>query len=206
MSLLGGLTTTLGGIWTNKRNQEFAEEMAGSQYQRAVADMKSAGLNPNAVFGSGGGSGAAAPGGQATNPMASDFGGFGNFLSTAKQGVEIKAGLSEADKIEAESQIARSNADVIKKENSAYKAALDTEAGKAATVYKKYAGNGPPGWLAGAGAMAGYGAASGWGGIVSGKDAATLDSPAKRFGAWLQSNADSGRGPYEEKLERRSGK
>lgn len=201
MSLLGGLTSTLGGIWTNKENQKFAEEMAGSQYQRAVADMKQAGLNPNAVFGSGGGSPASSPGGQMDNPVSGDM---GNFLSSAKQGVDIKAGLSEADKIEAEAKIAKSNADVITRENSAYKTALETEPGKAAATFKKYQGSGIPGWLGGAGAVAGYGAGSGWGGIVTGKDAATLDSPGKAFGAWLQQNAAGGRGPFEERFKERT--
>lgn len=56
---LGG-ASLLGGIWSNaqnlgegKRARQFSEKMAGSAYQRAVMDMKLAGLNPALAYGQG---------------------------------------------------------------------------------------------------------------------------------------------------------
>lgn len=154
MDLLG----TAGGLWTNYSNQQFAEEMASTQYQRATADMKAAGLNPMAVYGSGGGSPAAAPGGQATNPVGGG--------SSAQNVLSFKRGLAEVEKSEAEAKAATSAADVVTRENSAYKTALESDLGKAAAVGKKYQGSG---WLGAAGAVAGYGQGSGWGGTASAK-------------------------------------
>jgi len=162
---------TAGGLWTNKQNQEFAEEMASTQYQRATADMKAAGLNPMAVYGSGGGSPAAAPGGQATNPVGAG--------SSAQGVIAFKQGLAQVDKTEAEAKVANSQADVITAENSAVKTALSSEAGKAAAVGKRYQSNG---WLGGAGAVAGYGAGAGWGGKASAKASEWASDAKAAFG------------------------
>lgn len=172
---------TAGGLWTNKQNQEFAEEMASSQYQRATADMKAAGLNPMAVYGSGGGSPAAAPGGQATNPVGAG--------SSAMGVLNFKQGLANTKKTEAEAKAAESAADVVTAENSAYKTALQSEAGKSAAVLKKYQGSGLSGWLGGAGAVAGYGQGSGWGGVASAKAKDWWSDAKAAFGYYGNGNS-----------------
>lgn len=173
---------TAGGLWTNYSNQQFAEEMASSQYQRATADMKAAGLNPMAVYGSGGGgSGAAAPGGQSTNPVGSG--------SSAQGVLNFKKGLAEVEKSEAEAKAASSAADVVTRENSAYKVALESEAGKAASVAKKY---GSTGWLGTAGAVAGYGQGAGWGGTASAKAREWASDAKAAFGYY--GNGSSAKG------------
>lgn len=146
MDILG----TAGGLFTNYANMKFAEEMAGSQYQRSVADMKNAGLNPNAIFGSGGGSQAASPGGQMDNPVQG-----GGLMSSAKGAVDLNQQVQSTEKIKASTEtekaqadvqranakIANSNADVIEKENTAYKKALEAPGGEYVATQKKYGGN-----------------------------------------------------------------
>lgn len=181
---MGDLFGTAGGLWTNKQNQEFAEEMASTQYQRATADMKAAGLNPMAVYGSGGGSPAAAPGGQMSNPVGGG--------SSALNAIAFKKGLAESEKSEAEAKTAKSAADVITRENSAYKTALESEGGKAAAVHKKYSGSGIGGWLGGAGAVAGYGQGSGWGGTASAKARDWATDAKAAFGYYDTPNSGKG--------------
>lgn len=151
------LGSTAGGLWAAKENQEFAKEMASTQYQRGVADMKAAGLNPMAVYGSGGGSPAAAPGGQVTNPVGSG--------SSALQAMAFRRSLADAKTAEANAEVAESDASVRRQENSAFGATLSSDAGKAAAAAKRYGG----GWLGTAGAVAGFGQGSGWGGTASAK-------------------------------------
>lgn len=181
---MGDLFGTAGGLWTNKQNQEFAEDMASTQYQRATADMKAAGLNPMAVYGSGGGSPAASPGGQQTNPVSPG--------SSALNAIQFKRGLAETEKAEAEAKSATSAADVVTRENSAYKAALSTDEGKAAATFKKYQGSGIGGFLGGAGAVAGYGQGTGWGGRASAKASEWASDAKAAFGYY--GNGSSAKG------------
>lgn len=174
---------TAGGLWSNYQNREFAEEMAGSQYQRAVADMKQAGLNPNAVFGSGGGSPAASPGGQSTNPVQGQLG------SSAKSLVDIASALNQNEQIKATTKVTEAKADEVKAnakmaENEAKVSDLNTKAdttlmssvgGKILRGFKEY---GAPaiGSMLGIGNLFGRGQGRGWGGNHSAKQVKTRNT------------------------------
>jgi len=99
---------------TNAANQEFAREqmrfqerMSGSAYQRAMEDMKKAGLNPMLAFSQGG---ASTPSGAASTSQAPQTGAIGaNLLETGKQAMGMPA---QYRKQVAEADLTTKNVDV----------------------------------------------------------------------------------------------
>jgi hypothetical protein len=100
---IGGATGLLGGILQNKANKaasarqmEFQERMSSSAYQRGMADMKKAGLNPILAYSKGG---ASTPGGSTYQAQ--------NIGQAATQGAQT---ASNASNIAAQAEINRNNA------------------------------------------------------------------------------------------------
>lgn len=97
-SLIGSGLGIAGGLFTNKQNYDIMKEQwhrEDTAYQRAVADMKKAGLNPNLVSGGGAGAGSVA---SMQNPLA-NFGGdvsqaFNDYLDSI--GTKISLDNSQA--------------------------------------------------------------------------------------------------------------
>lgn len=83
-----------------KSAQDFAYQMDSTKYQRAMSDMKSAGLNPALMYQTGasvgGGTGASAPGGASQGDPAGPDIDVAKFASTANQMKKVKAEVKEA--------------------------------------------------------------------------------------------------------------
>lgn len=104
---ISGLTDFFGAKEQNKANQAvaasqmaFQERMSGTAYQRAVKDMRLAGINPMLAYSKGG---ATTPGG-AGLPMANVAGGLSKTVSSALQMRRLNA---ETDRLEADSALSR---------------------------------------------------------------------------------------------------
>lgn len=164
-NLLGGGLEQYGAAVQSHRGRQFAREMAGTQYQRAVADMKAAGLNPMAIFGNGGGSPAAVAQGSFSNPAegASRLG--DELVKGFSVGAQNDALRAQADIARATARATESEADLKLAENSALRAALDSEGGRLGLINQRY------GTLGAAGEVLG-GVAAGAGNVLGGDHSA----------------------------------
>jgi len=103
---IGGAASLIGGSAQNKANQRvaaeqmaFQERMSGSAYQRAVKDMKLAGINPMLAYSKGG---ATTPGG-AGLPMGNPIGAAGGKI--ASSALALRRTNAETSQIEADTRL-----------------------------------------------------------------------------------------------------
>lgn len=112
--LLGGLTGAAGAYYGNNmassaagEAQNWQQYMSATQYQRAVKDLKRAGLNPMLAYMQGGSSAGSAPHQQVYAPDLSGFGDVGKMVSS---GLAAKTARDNIKIVEADRRAAQANA------------------------------------------------------------------------------------------------
>ena len=134
-AVAGGVGQLLGSNATNEANKqiaadnrEFQERMSNTAYQRAMADMKKANLNPALMFGSGGPAGT--PAGSTYEVKTPDYAGIGSNLGRAM--LEGRSAHDAHSIAEQQQETGRLNQTVIRAQ--ALKTAADTEQTNASTA------------------------------------------------------------------------
>lgn len=120
-SAISGIASFFGGERANaanaheaEKNRQFQERMSSTSYQRAVEDLKAAGLNPALAYGHGG---ASSPGGATAAPMQNTVGNATSNAIAAAQGMEsLKTSRAQQDLMTSEAQLKRAEAAQLYKE------------------------------------------------------------------------------------------
>lgn len=122
---IGAAATVWGGERANrqsrqeaKRNRRFQERMSNTQWQRGVADMEAAGLNPALAYQQGGASSPSGSLAQQSNIIPDDS--VGNAMSVRKQGAEMKQINANIKIAEAQARKTGSEADWAEANNAAW--------------------------------------------------------------------------------------
>jgi hypothetical protein len=118
----------------NKSNQEFAMQMSSTAYQRAVGDMQAAGLNPMAMYGSGGAGGAAsatAVQGQSSDPGSGLAAAGKTILNSAQRIQDVEKQKASVQTEKERSQNEKEQRQVIKAQQRLTRNAADKTRGEA---------------------------------------------------------------------------
>lgn len=116
--VLSGAANVVGQVRANRDNKDmayqqmnFQRDMSNTSYQRAVADMQSAGLNPMLAYSQGG---ASTPSGASSTSQPVEY---GSLLSSAMQNRVLETGIAktaaETDQAKAQTAMAALQADQI---------------------------------------------------------------------------------------------
>lgn len=103
------MQTNAANIYLNRENRDWLEKMSNSAYQRAMADMKKAGLNPMLAFSQGGASTPQNTAPTVDNPMPGQQ--VSGLLNSAKS---VLTGLPAFQNTQADTKLKETNAELQK--------------------------------------------------------------------------------------------
>ena len=120
--MISGGLGLVGGAMTNSANQKianrqmaFQEEMSSTAYQRAMADMEKAGLNPILAYSQGG---ASTPSGSSYSAVNSVGAGVSSALQTAQLIADLKNVKAQTDQHQTQSAVNRAVERQVKADTS----------------------------------------------------------------------------------------